>query len=149
MATLMGQFDDAPEPIRELVKAAKSLGSGVTVLPSPSSLPKTPALAAAAARSKPKESAAVAWMHAEAEARDDGAWDGEASENGDFESDDELEAAMLGEGLRGGGGGLGLGSALERNLASGKMNFSQKASNEMAGARVRVWVSPLKLAYSL
>ena len=60
-------------------------------------------------------------MHSEAEWGEDG------------DSDDELDAletAMLGEGRVGGG----LGPALERNLASGKMNFSQKASNEMTAA---------------
>jgi hypothetical protein len=130
MATLLGQFDDAPEPIQELTEAVKSLGSGVTVLPSPSSLPKSTPVAVAQnspQKSAPSKKGARASTKVIVENEE---WDEE--EEVEFRSEDDLEAEMLGEKTH--GGGQGQWSSLEQNLASGKMNFSQKASNEMTGA---------------
>ena len=141
MATLLGQFDDAPETIHELTEAVKSLGSGVTVLPSPSSLPKSSP--APVARNSPQKGVTTK-KSARAGNKvifENEEWDDEQEVEVEFRSEDDLEAEMLGEKTH--GGGQGHWSALEQNLASGKMNFSQKASNEMTGAVALIYVDAI------
>lgn len=114
-----GQFDDAPDELPTALKA-KLVGHGVTVL---SSMPLVSirTSVAAAAQSPAKDAEEVK---------------GEAEGDYDYGEDDLDDGpdyddhAGVGGGARGGGGNA---RALEQHLG-GKMNLSQRTSNEMASA---------------
>ena len=118
-----GQFDDVPEVAESTSLARKS---GVTVI-SAASVVKFTLSSTSCAAAAPASSALALEDEGEEVYNDDhGAFD----LGGDVEYEDlaGLEAAMLGE--KGGLGGS-LGSTLERNLATGKMNLSQRIANNI------------------
>lgn len=113
-----GQFDDSPEDQMPTV-VAKSLGAGVSVLPSPPPAKAKSAPAPVSLIPKGKKPAEIKV----------------AIEDEDIGEEDEAEYDNLeAEILKEWGGEHGGASARVLENVTGKMNLSQKASNEMATA---------------
>ena len=129
-----GQFDDACED-SSTTHAARKLGAGVTALPKPAPVPSKPKAAAPQPKQAPPTKAQVVTMSPNAKCGDRG--DGRAGIESDEEFEENFDEKYNDDELLVGAGFVrqgGLGLSLEKKLASGKMNFSQRTANDMVSS---------------